>query len=143
MTMTNIRNHPYHFEHVLQQSTDYRTSSVQTTNTNFTWLVFINAKWVPFANLNQHKLEQTLGLGGTFVDIEDSLFPGVKRVRVFPKANYLSYLGVKYRLSRVMQPHQFEFSTEDHPYCQPDEDDPAVNRMLSNVLFNDTMMMSR
>ncbi|KAI8062786.1 uncharacterized protein B0P05DRAFT_452544, partial [Gilbertella persicaria] len=88
----------------LQPSVDYG----QTTQYhNFTWLVFINAKWIPFASANQHKLEQTLGLGGTFVDIEDCLFPGVKRVRVFPKANYLSYLGVKYRLSRVMQPHQF------------------------------------
>ncbi|KAI9273766.1 hypothetical protein EDC94DRAFT_500711, partial [Helicostylum pulchrum] len=78
--------------------------SVHQTADNFTWLVFINAKWVPFASSNQYKLEQTLGLGGTFVDIEDRLFPSVKRVRVFPKANYLSYLGVKYRLSRVMQP---------------------------------------
>ncbi|ORZ15707.1 hypothetical protein BCR42DRAFT_415760 [Absidia repens] len=62
------------------------------------------AKWVPFDANNQFKLEQTLNLGGTFVDIEDSNFPKVKRVRVFPKSNYLSYLGVKYRLSRVMQP---------------------------------------
>ncbi|ORX61733.1 hypothetical protein DM01DRAFT_1277884, partial [Hesseltinella vesiculosa] len=70
----------------------------------FTWLVFMSAKWVPFDASNQTKLEQTLHLGGTFVDIEDSNFPKVKRVRVFPKSNYLSYLGVKYRLSRVMQP---------------------------------------
>lgn len=70
----------------------------------FTWLVFLNEKWVPFDPHNQTKLEQTLNLGGTFVDITDSHFPKVKRVRVFPKNNYLSYLGVKYRLSRVMQP---------------------------------------
>ena len=104
MTKSNIRNHPYQFEQALQQSQTTQRS-VHKTGDNFTWLVFINAKWVPFASSNQHKLEQTLGLGGTFVDIEDKLFPSVKRVRVFPKANYLSYLGVKYRLSRVMQPH--------------------------------------
>ncbi|KAI8097078.1 uncharacterized protein BX664DRAFT_240350, partial [Halteromyces radiatus] len=74
------------------------------STTYFTWLVFMYAKWVPFDANNQGKLEQTLHLGGTFVDIEDSNFPKVKRVRVFPKSNYLSYLGVKYRLSRVMQP---------------------------------------
>ncbi|ORZ03031.1 hypothetical protein BCR43DRAFT_419110, partial [Syncephalastrum racemosum] len=70
----------------------------------FTWLVFMQSKWVPFDPDNQSRLEQTLNLGGTFVDIQDSHFQGVKRVRVFPKSNYLSYLGVKYRLSRVMQP---------------------------------------
>ncbi|KAI9272936.1 hypothetical protein BDA99DRAFT_407589, partial [Phascolomyces articulosus] len=70
----------------------------------FTWLVFMEVKWVPFDANNQYKLEQTLNLGGTFVDIQDSHFPGVKRVRAFPKSNYISYLGVKYRLSRVMQP---------------------------------------
>ncbi|KAG0175587.1 hypothetical protein DFQ29_007089 [Apophysomyces sp. BC1021] len=70
----------------------------------FTWLVFLNEKWVPFDLPNQTKLEQTLGIEGTFVDINDSHFPGVKRVRVFPRSNYLSYLGLKYRLSRIMQP---------------------------------------
>lgn len=70
----------------------------------FTWLVFLHEKWVPFDAANQSKLEQTLTLGGTFVDISDTHFPKVKRVRVFPKNNYLSYLGVKYRLSRIMQP---------------------------------------
>ncbi|CDH61516.1 hypothetical protein RO3G_06996 [Lichtheimia corymbifera JMRC:FSU:9682] len=70
----------------------------------FTWLVFLHEKWVPFDPANQSKLEQTLTLGGTFVDVSDTHFPKVKRVRVFPKNNYLSYLGVKYRLSRIMQP---------------------------------------
>lgn len=70
----------------------------------FTWLVFLQEKWVPFDFQNQGRLEQTLSLGGTFVDIEDSHFPSVKRVRVFPRSNYLSYLGIKYRLSRVLQP---------------------------------------
>ncbi|KAI9303908.1 hypothetical protein BJ944DRAFT_152312, partial [Cunninghamella echinulata] len=78
--------------------------SKNKNTTYFTWLVFMNTKWVPFDMNNQGKLEQTLHLGGTFVDIEDSNFPKVKRVRVFPKSNYLSYLGVKFRLSRIMQP---------------------------------------
>lgn len=125
----NIRNHPYHFEQTLQ---NYPTTT--STIDNFTWLVFINFKWVPFSSPNQRKLEQTLGLGGTFVDIiEDALFPGVKRVRVFPKANYLSYLGVKYRLSRVMQPHQFEF--ESYPLEEEQDDDPAINRIRKNISF--------
>ncbi|KAI9022886.1 hypothetical protein CLU79DRAFT_751145 [Phycomyces nitens] len=71
---------------------------------NSTWLIFKDEKWVPFDVPNQAKLEHTLSLGGTFVDITDSNFPNVKRVRVFPKSSYLSYLGVKYRLSRIMQP---------------------------------------
>ncbi|KAI9321249.1 hypothetical protein BX666DRAFT_1900126 [Dichotomocladium elegans] len=74
------------------------------TRSYFTWLVFLREKWVPFDDVNQFKLEQTLTLGGTFVDITDSHFKKVKRVRVFPKNYYLSYLGVKYRLSRIMQP---------------------------------------
>ncbi|GAN04617.1 hypothetical protein MAM1_0069d04078 [Mucor ambiguus] len=44
---------------------------------NFTWLVFMNEKWVPFDILNQTKLEQTLTVGGTFVDINDSHFPDI------------------------------------------------------------------
>ncbi|KAG2210926.1 hypothetical protein INT47_000083 [Mucor saturninus] len=138
MTISNIRDHPYHFEQALQKASDYKSVSVHQTADNFTWLVFIHAKWVPFASHNQHKLEQTLGLGGTFVDIQDCLFPSVKRVRVFPKANYLSYLGVKYRLSRVMQPH-YEIHHQEYPPPPPappaehgDEDDldPAVARLL-------------
>ncbi|KAI9485207.1 MAG: hypothetical protein EXX96DRAFT_544263 [Benjaminiella poitrasii] len=132
----NIRNHPYQLEHaLLQQPINYykhdhvQSISPSVSTNNFTWLVFINFKWVPFASMNQYKLEQTLGLGGTFVDIEDRLFPGVKKVRVFPKSNYLSYLGVKYRLSRVMQPHQFN---EFEPIVKEEElvDDPAINRIL-------------
>ncbi|CAO3610578.1 unnamed protein product [Mucor fragilis] len=68
-----------------------------------TWLVFMNNKWVPFDTPNQYKLDHTLGLQGTFVDIQDSHFPRVKKVRVFPKSNHLSYLGLKYRISKVMQ----------------------------------------
>ncbi|KAI7854296.1 hypothetical protein BDC45DRAFT_420875, partial [Circinella umbellata] len=84
--------------------TSTTTSSSPPSISYFTWLVFLNEKWVPFDSPNQLKLEQTLTLGGTFVDVTDSHFPKVKRVRVFPKNNYLSYLGVKYRLSRIMQP---------------------------------------
>jgi hypothetical protein len=81
--------------------------TITSTTKSFTWLVFMNEKWVPFDPINQTKLEQTLTLGGTFVDITDSHFPHVNRVRVFPKNNYLSYLGVKYRLSRIMQPDAY------------------------------------
>ncbi|CAO3695853.1 unnamed protein product [Rhizopus stolonifer] len=79
----------------------------ETKTKSCTWLVFKNEKWIPFNAINQSKLEQTLSLGGTFVDITDSNFPHVRRVRVFPKNNYLSYLGVKYRLSRIMQPDAY------------------------------------
>ncbi|KAI7899410.1 uncharacterized protein BX663DRAFT_521646 [Cokeromyces recurvatus] len=133
----NIRNHPYQLEYALFQQQSYKNASnVQqlipikaTINSHFTWLVFIHSKWVPFASINQYKLEQTLGLGGTFVDIEDGLFPRVKKVRVFPKANYLSYLGIKYRLSRVMQPHELN---EFEAIIKEDDliDDPAINRIL-------------
>jgi hypothetical protein len=68
-----------------------------------TWLVFMNSKWVPFDQINQYRLDQTLGLESTFMDIQDSHFPDVRRVRVFPKVNYLSYLGLKYRISKVME----------------------------------------
>ncbi|KAL0139368.1 hypothetical protein V8B55DRAFT_1523296 [Mucor lusitanicus] len=90
--------------HLQPSSQSTKTSAASW---NFTWLVFMNEKWVPFDILNQTKLEQTLTVGGTFVDINDSHFPDVKRVRVFPKSNYLSYLGVKYRLSRIMQPDAY------------------------------------
>lgn len=91
----------------------------------------MHAKWVPFDADNQAKLEQTLNLGGTFVDIRDSHFPDVKRVRCFPKSNYLSYLGVKYRLSRVMQPdawieppdHDESPSTQSSSFSSSIDDD--------------------
>ncbi|ORX57402.1 hypothetical protein DM01DRAFT_248202, partial [Hesseltinella vesiculosa] len=78
--------------------------SLPKTSHQSTWLVFQNANWVPLDRENQLKLEQTLHLGGTFVDIQDSHFPGVDRVRIFPRANYLSHLGLKFRLSQVLQP---------------------------------------
>ncbi|KAJ2956941.1 hypothetical protein NQZ79_g7296 [Umbelopsis isabellina] len=103
------------YQDITGQQTLQDPSTVNSANNNapstngssgsyFTWLVFLQEKWVPFDFQNQGRLEQTLSLGGTFVDIEDSHFPSVKRVRVFPRSNYLSYLGIKYRLSRVLQP---------------------------------------
>ncbi|KAI9313085.1 hypothetical protein BX666DRAFT_1815959, partial [Dichotomocladium elegans] len=94
------------FERTLQHSADHvpPSANLHKHTGHFTWLVFMQVKWVPFDARNQDKLEQTLILGGTFVDIQDSHFPQVKRVRAFPKLYYVSYLGVKYRLSRVMQP---------------------------------------
>lgn len=105
----NIRNHAYTFEHALQQNqlqnedSDQPASPPTHSSAYYTWLVFLLEKWIPFDAPNQRKVEQTLNLGGTFVDIQDSHFPAVKRVRVFPKSNYLSYLGVKYRLSRILE----------------------------------------
>ncbi|KAI8640569.1 hypothetical protein BD408DRAFT_419523 [Parasitella parasitica] len=90
----------------VQQQSQSKPSAAAAT-WNFTWLVFMSGKWVPFDALNQTKLEQTLTMEGTFVDINDSHFPDVKKVRVFPKSNYLSYLGIKYRLSRIMQPDAY------------------------------------
>ncbi|KAL9537767.1 hypothetical protein MBANPS3_011479 [Mucor bainieri] len=74
-----------------------------------TWLVFMNNKWVPFDTSTKYKLDQILGLEGTFVDVQDSHFPSVKKVRVFPKSNHLSYLGLKYRISKVMQMDAWRF----------------------------------
>jgi hypothetical protein len=75
-----------------------------------TWLVFMNNKWVPFDTPNQYKLDHTLGLQGTFVDVQDSHFPSVKKVRVFPKSSHLSYLGLKYRVSKVLQTDAWRLS---------------------------------
>ncbi|KAI8339119.1 hypothetical protein BC941DRAFT_422133 [Chlamydoabsidia padenii] len=88
------------YNHHLQ----YQYQRSQHHQPTYTWLVFKDEQWKPFDRENQIKLEQTLSVDGTFVDICDSLFTGVKRVRVFPRNNYLSYLGLKYRLSRVLQP---------------------------------------
>lgn len=74
-----------------------------------TWLVFMNNKWVPFDTPNQYKLDHTLDLQSTFVDIQDSHFPDVNKVRVFPKSSHLSYLGLKYRISKVMQTDVWRF----------------------------------
>lgn len=131
----NLRNHAYTFEHALQQNhpqgddPDHPSSPSTHTSAYYTWLVFLLEKWIPFDAANQRKVEQTLNLGGTFVDIQDSHFPAVKRVRVFPKSNYLSYLGVKYRLSRIIETdpgmdHQELKEGEDE-----DEEEEAVERL--------------
>ncbi|KAI9016428.1 hypothetical protein CLU79DRAFT_763839 [Phycomyces nitens] len=136
MTISNIRNHPYAFEHALQLSPDYTQPSAPATRHKqtayCTWLVFMHPAWVPFDYSNHYKLEQTLSLGGTFVDIQDSHFPCVKRVRVFPKSNYLSYLGVKYRLSRVMQP--------DAWVDPPDHEESSSNSSLDDNDLDDYRM---
>ncbi|KAI7907256.1 uncharacterized protein BX663DRAFT_495338 [Cokeromyces recurvatus] len=68
-----------------------------------TWLFFRDNKWVPFQSNNHHKIEQVFTLGGIYVDINDINFPHLKSIRVFPTRMYLSYLGMKYRLSCVIQ----------------------------------------
>lgn len=107
-------NQPYYqqqyYQHQQANSYHYQRSQHQPSY-NYTWLVFKDEQWQPFDRENQSKLEQTLSVDGTFVDICDSLFPGVKRVRVFPRNNYLSYLGVKYRLSRILQPDAWGYFT--------------------------------
>ncbi|KAL9556921.1 hypothetical protein MBANPS3_001632 [Mucor bainieri] len=61
-----------------------------------TWLFFRDNKWVPFQSNNHYKIEQAFTLG-------DLNFPHLKSIRVFPTRMYLSYLGMKYRLSCVIQ----------------------------------------
>ncbi|KAI9321858.1 hypothetical protein BX666DRAFT_1838087, partial [Dichotomocladium elegans] len=68
------------------------------------WLYFKNSRWIPLDRQNHHKLERTLELGGIFTDIQDSHFPAVQKIRVFPRADYLSYLGIRYRISRILLP---------------------------------------
>ncbi|ORZ21184.1 hypothetical protein BCR42DRAFT_407011 [Absidia repens] len=107
---------PINPEHQLQYPLDqisrqHMTSHHRQPVYNYTWLVFKEERWQPFDPCNQFILEETLSVDGTFVDICDSLFPGVKRVRVFPRKNYLSYLGLKYRMSRVLQPDAWSWFT--------------------------------
>ncbi|CAO3594132.1 unnamed protein product [Absidia cylindrospora] len=114
MDSNQYQQHYYYYQQPQQQQRQQQQQRTQMTGDyhqyqrqstyNYTWLVFKNEQWQPFDRDNQMKLEANIACGGTFVDICDSLFPGVKRVRVFPRNNYLSYLGVKYRLSRVLQP---------------------------------------
>lgn len=68
------------------------------------WMFFSNSQWIPLDTQSHLKLERTLQLDGVFVDIQDSHFPGVERIRVFPGADYLSYLGIRYRICRVLLP---------------------------------------
>ncbi|KAI9016387.1 hypothetical protein CLU79DRAFT_763604 [Phycomyces nitens] len=68
-----------------------------------TWLFFRENNWTPFESANHWKIEQAFTLGGIYVDIKDRNFPQLKTIRVFPTRFYLSYLGLKYRLSCVIQ----------------------------------------
>ncbi|KAI9245251.1 hypothetical protein BDA99DRAFT_447983 [Phascolomyces articulosus] len=64
-----------------------------------TWLFFRDNRWVPFQSENHFKIEQAFTMGAKI----DSNFPQLKSIRVFPARFYLSYLGMKYRLSCVIQ----------------------------------------
>ncbi|CAO3695054.1 unnamed protein product [Rhizopus microsporus] len=82
------------------------TSSSESLNDypqEITWLFFRDNQWVPFQSNNHYKIEQAFTLGGIYVDIKDFNFPHLKSIRVFPTRMYLSYLGMKYRLSCVIQ----------------------------------------
>ncbi|KAI9261929.1 hypothetical protein EDC94DRAFT_519295 [Helicostylum pulchrum] len=69
------------------------------------WLFFKELRWIPLDLVNYEKLEDTIRIKGTFIDIEDSHFPEVRRVRVFPELDYLSYLGIRYKISKVLLPN--------------------------------------
>lgn len=71
---------------------------------NAQWLFFKDNRWVPLDLINHQKLEDTILSNGVFVDIRDSHFPQVSKVRVFPELDYLSYLGVRYKISKVLLP---------------------------------------
>ncbi|KAI8637466.1 hypothetical protein BD408DRAFT_320005, partial [Parasitella parasitica] len=68
------------------------------------WFFFKNYRWIPLDSVNHGKLENAILSKGTFVDIRDSHFPKVPKVRVFPELDYLSYLGIRYRISKVLLP---------------------------------------
>ncbi|KAI9305060.1 hypothetical protein BJ944DRAFT_265852 [Cunninghamella echinulata] len=68
------------------------------------WLYFNQSRWIPLNCKNYAKLESAIEMGGCFVDIKDSNFPSVDRVRVFPKLDYISYLGMKFRICRLLLP---------------------------------------
>ncbi|KAJ8653908.1 hypothetical protein O0I10_010476 [Lichtheimia ornata] len=87
--------------------TDQPLSSSEPPLTDFpqevTWLFFRDNQWIPFQSENHYKIEQAFTMGGIYVDIKDHNFPQLKSIRVFPARFYLSYLGMKYRLSCVIQ----------------------------------------
>lgn len=86
-----------------------KTCSLLDRSYNYTqdshqWLFFRDSRWTPFDAHNQFKLFETLQMNGKFVDLKDSHFPGVERLRVFPASNYVSYLGTRYNLSHILLP---------------------------------------
>ncbi|KAI7859016.1 hypothetical protein BDC45DRAFT_565108 [Circinella umbellata] len=91
----------------IKMSTESTSSSTEPPMTDYpqevTWLFFRDNQWVPFQNENHFKIEQAFTMGGIYVDIKDNNFPQLKSIRVFPARFYLSYLGMKYRLSCVIQ----------------------------------------
>jgi hypothetical protein len=78
-------------------------TSENRTRPEVTWLFFKDAQWIPFDYENHAKIESNFTMGGVYVDIKDTNFPDLKCVRVFPTRFYLSYLGMKYRVSAVLQ----------------------------------------
>ncbi|SAM03844.1 hypothetical protein [Absidia glauca] len=76
----------------------------RSTSFHAQWLYFSNSRWIPLNSQNYAKLESILQTGGVFMDVADTNFPLVKSVRVFPKSDYLSYLGVRFRICRLLLP---------------------------------------
>ncbi|CAO3668524.1 unnamed protein product [Rhizopus stolonifer] len=100
---TSMRD--YMPKETMTESPDNLTSSefVNDYPQEITWLFFRDNQWVPFQYSNHLKIEQAFTLGGIYVDIKDFNFPHLKSIRVFPTRMYLSYLGMKYRLSCIIQ----------------------------------------
>ncbi|KAL9538385.1 hypothetical protein MBANPS3_010968 [Mucor bainieri] len=78
----------------------YRQMNRKVRVQNAQWLFFKDNRWVPLDIMNHQKLEDTI----LSKDIRDSHFPHVSKVRVFPELDYLSYLGVRYKISKVLLP---------------------------------------
>ncbi|ORX57982.1 hypothetical protein DM01DRAFT_1267102, partial [Hesseltinella vesiculosa] len=68
------------------------------------WLYFNQRRWMPLNCQNYASLDKALVTGGVFVDIADTNFPSAKCVRVFPKADYLSHMGMRFRICRLLLP---------------------------------------
>ncbi|KAI9304100.1 hypothetical protein BJ944DRAFT_203299 [Cunninghamella echinulata] len=110
------QHHQHHQPTTITTTKAFEENPINETNNNdntsqtltdypqeVTWLFFRDNQWVPFQSDNHHKIEQAFTFGGIYVDIKDSNFPQLKSIRVFPTRFYLSYLGMKYRLSCVIQ----------------------------------------
>src|SRR4051794_24817673 len=68
----------------------YASSSTPvSTHSSFRWLFFRNYQWIPFDSRNHSRIDSTLLTDGKYVDIEDSNFDEIKRVRVFPILGYV------------------------------------------------------
>ncbi|KAI8366632.1 uncharacterized protein BYT42DRAFT_587261 [Radiomyces spectabilis] len=108
---TSIPSILYHSRHSAHEPNGLIHNEVKTTPSELltdypqevTWLFFRENRWTPFQSDNHYKIEQVFTLGGIYVDIKDHNFPQLKSIRVFPTRFYLSYLGMKYRLSCIIQ----------------------------------------